>query len=122
MRNEDTAATSFFEEIQQKRLPFGITAQIYQEILQGAASSEKFDYLAEFMESQRFYHPLGETETYRGAARLYFECRRSGITIRSTIDCLIARIAIENDLAILHDDRDFERLAEVQPDITLVRR
>jgi len=48
-----------------------------------------------------------------------FDCRRAGITIRSSIDCLIARVAIEHGLMLLHDDRDFERISKVVPDLTL---
>ena len=38
-----------------------------------------------------------------------------GITVRSTVDCLIAQIAIENELLLLHNDRDFEAMAAVVP-------
>lgn len=47
------------------------------------------------------------------AAKLYFKCRKKGITIRSTIDLLIAQTAIENDLYLLHDDNDFTLIAKV---------
>jgi hypothetical protein len=50
---------------------------------------------------------------------MYFDCRRAGVTIRSATDCLIARIAIEHGLLLLHDDRDFDKMAEVVPDLTL---
>ena len=46
------------------------------------------------------------------AADLYRHCRDRGVTIRSLTDCLIAAIAIRNDVALLHVDRDFDRLAE----------
>ena len=38
-----------------------------------------------------------------------------GITIRKTADCLIARTAMENDLYLLHQDSDFDRIASVCP-------
>jgi predicted nucleic acid-binding protein len=38
-----------------------------------------------------------------------------GITVRSTADCLIAQIAIENKLLLLHNDRDFEAMSAVAP-------
>ena len=50
---------------------------------------------------------------------MYFDCRRAGITIRSAADCLIARVAVEHELMLLHDDRDFEKMAEVVPDLAL---
>jgi len=33
--------------------------------------------------------------------------------ISGTIDCLIAQTAIENNLLLLHNDSDFEKIAEV---------
>lgn len=119
MRDIENDVTERLDEIQEHGLPFGITALVYQEVLQGAASPAKFDYLAEFMNAQYFYHPEDPIESYREAARIYFDCRRAGVTIRSAIDCLIARIAIENDLYLLHNDRDFERMAEVVDELKL---
>ena len=41
------------------------------------------------------------------AARNYRLLRQRGITIRSTIDCLIATYCITNEVTLLHSDRDF---------------
>jgi len=38
---------------------------------------------------------------------------RKGKTIRKTIDCLIAAVAMENDLALLHHDSDFDHIARI---------
>ncbi|MGH3089350.1 MAG: type II toxin-antitoxin system VapC family toxin [Rubrobacteraceae bacterium] len=119
MRDIENEVTGRFDEIQERGLPFGITALIHQEVLQGAASPAKFDYLVDFMNTQDFYHPEDPVESYKEAARIYFDCRRAGVTIRSAIDCLIARIAIENDLFLLHNDRDFEYMAEIEPELKL---
>ena len=119
MRDEENEATRRLNDLGVRGYPFGITPVIYQEILQGAASEAKFDYLAEYLGSQTFYHPVNPVESYREAALIYFRCRRAGVTIRSAIDCLIARVAIEHGLMLLHDDRDFERMAEAVPDLTL---
>lgn len=92
-----------------------VTPLVYQEVLQGASDERAFrDYQA-FLSTQPFLHPMESIATHERAARLYFECRRLGLTIRSTIDCLIAQIAIENRVPLLHDDRDFEHIAKVAP-------
>lgn len=44
---------------------------------------------------------------------MYYECRRSGTTVRSTIDLIIAQIAIENELYLLHSDSDFDSIAKI---------
>ena len=66
-----------------------------------------------------FNHPGDPLETYREAALLYFRCRRLGVTVRSTIDCLIARQAIEQDLLLIHNDRDFSNMADIVPELKL---
>jgi predicted nucleic acid-binding protein len=57
------------------------------------------------------YEPRG-INTYIDAARIYRECRNNGKTVRSTIDCIIAAICLENDLSILHKDRDYDIIQE----------
>jgi predicted nucleic acid-binding protein len=47
------------------------------------------------------------------AANLYRAARRAGLTVRSSVDCLIAACAIRHDLEVLHRDRDFDALARV---------
>jgi predicted nucleic acid-binding protein len=47
------------------------------------------------------------------AVRLYRAARRSGLTIRSSLDCLIAACAVRADVELVHRDRDFAALARV---------
>lgn len=47
---------------------------------------------------------------YEEAALLYRQARTSGHTVRRLIDCLIARIAIDNDVPLLQADRDVTAL------------
>ncbi|MGH3262719.1 MAG: PIN domain-containing protein, partial [Trebonia sp.] len=48
-------------------------------------------------------------------ARIYRACRSLGETIRSLNDCLIAAIAIRNDVPVLHRDRDYDSIARHFP-------
>lgn len=97
----------------------GISSVIYQEILQGSESEQRFNHFRDYFNELTFYHPKHLTESYAQAAHLYFSCRRKGVTIRSTIDCLIAQIAIEHNLILLHSDKDFMCLAEAAPALKL---
>lgn len=115
LRGTTTEAVQRLERILEGGIPFGITGVIYQEILQGADSAASLQRLADYFGSQRFYSPLDTLTTHKGAAELYQACRNQGITIRSTIDCLIAQIALEHELMLLHSDRDFDRLREAAP-------
>lgn len=119
MRGEENDATRRVAEISEGGYPFGITGVIYQEVFQGATSIAKVDLLAGYLGSQTFYHPRDPVWSYLEAARMYYDCRRAGITIRSAVDCLIARVAFEHGLVLFHDDRDFEKMAGVVPDLIL---
>lgn len=52
---------------------------------------------------------------YEAAAAHYRACRRGGETIRKLIDCLIAAVAIRDNVPILHADADFDTLARHTP-------
>ena len=108
-----SAPSNKFRNVLTQRIPFGITSFIYQEVLQGAKSEQEYSLLRQYLETQNFYQPLHPVETYEQAAKIYFDCRKKGLTIRSTIDCLVAQIAIEHHLLLLHNDSDFARIAKV---------
>ncbi len=59
--------------------------------------------------------PLVGLEDFQHAAALYRACRRAGTTIRKLDDCLIAAVAIRNDVPVLHHDADFDVLARHTP-------
>jgi hypothetical protein len=54
--------------------------------------------------------PTGPAD-YESAAALHRVCRRRGETVRKLIDCLIAAVALRDDVPVLHADADFEVLA-----------
>ena len=83
------------------------------ELLQGARDEREWGLLHEQLEAQ-VYLECGP-ESWAGAARIYFDLRRAGKTVRSPIDCCIAQIAMDHDVLLLHRDRDFEVISEVRP-------
>ena len=112
-KDRENEVTHRCRSLLQQQVPFGITSVIYQEILQGAKTEKEYAMLKEYLSSQRFFHPKDLVESYAQAARIYFACRKKGITVRSTIDCLIAQIALEHDLFLIHNDSDFIAMAPV---------
>ena len=52
---------------------------------------------------------------YEQAAGLYRQARASGLTVRRLVDCLIAAVAIDHGIALLHADRDFDALGRISP-------
>ena len=113
LKGIDNKPTRKFKRILKQKVPFGITSFIYQEVLQGAKSEQEYSLLKTYFETQHFIHPQHPVETFAHAARIYVACRKKGITIRSSIDCLIAQIAIEHDMVLLHNDSDFAAIARV---------
>lgn len=120
LKDKNNASVKLLEKILDEGAPFGITSVIYQEILQGAASHKDYIHLVEYLSTMRFFHPLDPIISFQSAAKLYFDCRKQGITIRSTIDCLIAQIAVENKLVLLHADTDYQRIKKIAPDLELL--
>ena len=115
LKGSKTESCEKFKNILQQGIPFGINSFIFQEVLQGAKSEKEYRLLRQYLETQRFYHPKDPIEFFAKAARIYFKCRKKGVTIRSTIDCIIAQTAIEHDLFLLHNDTDFDAMATIVP-------
>ena len=71
------------------------------ELLQGARDKSEYNILEEYLNTLPFYELQYGKQSYENAALMNIKCRENGITIRSTIDLIIAEIAIENNLYIL---------------------
>jgi predicted nucleic acid-binding protein len=65
------------------------------------------------LETVPFYFLQFGKASFERAALMNVRCRSSGVTVRSTIDLLIAETAIENDVSLLHSDFDFENIGRV---------
>ena len=104
-KGKDTKQTQKLEKIILHQIPFGISTLTYQELLQGAKDKKEFDKLKKYLSTQKIYYP--NNNSFENAAEIFFKCRKSGITIRSSIDVLIATTAIENGLTLLTSDKDF---------------
>ncbi|MEB3274709.1 MAG: PIN domain-containing protein [Prochlorothrix sp.] len=48
-------------------------------------------------------------------ARIYYDLRRQGLTVRSPIDCFIAQIALDHRATLVHNDRDFATIGQIRP-------
>ncbi len=86
-----------------------ITGIILTEILQGIKEDKDFQTLKDYLLEFPLYSPKAP-ETYLRAAGIYRDCRKRGKTVRKTVDCIIAAIAMENGLALLHKDSDFDHI------------
>lgn len=121
LRNRDTKPVARLKRLLQDG-EAAITPVILQELLQGASSPENFERLRAHFAVLPLLKPKSDATTHIAAAALYARCRWRGITPRSPHDCLIAQLCVEHKMALLHDDRDFESLARVEPKLKLVPR
>jgi hypothetical protein len=90
--------------------PVALTDIVLTEILQGLPNDRE----ARRVERRLLAFDVLRLEgldDFRRAASLYRQARTRGITIRRTLDCLIASVCVRDDAPLLHADVDFDRLA-----------
>lgn len=116
--------TSVWVEVFRARRPLDLEAMldfddvvtclpVVQEVLQGFREEHAYRRAREAMFSLPIVEsPLGEG-VFSEAIDLFRTARRSGLTIRSSVDCLIAASAIRHDLELLHRGRDYAAIAEI---------
>ena len=90
------------------------TGVIAQEVLQGFRNDRHFEAWRVKFWGMRILEPR-ELSTYEVAADLHRRARAKGLTIRKPNDCLIAALALEHGALVIHNDRDFTALAQVEP-------
>jgi hypothetical protein len=91
-----------------------LTDLIYCEILQGIREDVAFEQTRGLL----LLYPVLRIErlaTFEHAAQIYRACRRRGLTVRKTIDCLIAALCIEENVELFHKDADFDAIAHAAP-------
>lgn len=91
---------------------------ILAETLQGIRKDSDYRKTKQFFDSLLFL-PV-DRQTYIRAAELFRRLRKKGITISKPIDCMIAAVAVENDLPLLHNDCDFDQIIR-HTDLTTIR-
>lgn len=89
----------------------GIPDVVLTEVLQGVARDRNFDTALRILTSLTVVE-VGGRDTAIQAARNFRLLRARGVTIRKTIDTLIATRCIEGGFALLHNDRDFDPFVE----------
>jgi predicted nucleic acid-binding protein len=88
---------------------------IIQEVLQGFADEQAFRIARTAMYALPCVDSPLPPATIDAAVDLYRRARRAGVTIRSSVDCLIAASATRHHLTVVHCDRDYTRLARLAP-------
>ena len=84
---------------------------VVTEVLQGCTSDRAFDLTLALLSELEFV-TIGGPEVAIEAARNFRKLRAKGITIRKTIDTLIATRCIQDEMPLLYADRDFDPFVE----------
>jgi predicted nucleic acid-binding protein len=118
-RNADSDAANALEALLNQNEFLCINAIIEMEILQGIRSQRDHqsvkDYLSDFQ-----YFPSMPHRYFELASDIFRTCRKRGLTIRRSLDCLIAANALHEGLPIIHHDRDFELIRKAWPQLKTI--
>jgi predicted nucleic acid-binding protein len=98
------------QELIESEEDLSICGVILAEVLQGIRSDADFIKTKEYL-GDLIFLPMRHA-TFVQAAEIYRFLRKKGITIRKTVDCMIASVAIEYNIQLLHNDRDFNPIAK----------
>ncbi|MDD5675329.1 MAG: PIN domain nuclease, partial [Chitinivibrionales bacterium] len=88
----------------------GIGDLIFCEIIQGIRNKSEHAEISALLLSLPHYEMVGFRIAEKAAGN-YRLLRTKGITIRKTIDVIIGTFCAENNLEIIHNDRDFDLMA-----------
>jgi predicted nucleic acid-binding protein len=109
LRGSGSAVDRALARLLDEGADLAVAGVVIQEVLQGCRDEKHASDVRRLLAACRKVEPV-YPESYEHAAALYRRCRRAGHTVRGTVDCLIAAVAIEHGLALLTADRDFESL------------
>ncbi|OGO40023.1 MAG: pilus assembly protein [Chloroflexi bacterium RBG_16_57_8] len=88
-----------------------ITGIVLTEVLQGIREDNDFERTREYLLAFPILDAKG-AGTFISAAGICRDCRKAGVTVRKTVDCVIAAICLEHGLTLLHHDSDFDLIKE----------
>lgn len=111
VRGIDAAHTNLLDyELDHNRIITGDL--IITEFLQGFRNEKEYQAAKEIMERLEYHDFVGKKIALQ-SARNFRILRRSGITVRKTIDVIIATFCIENGFELLHNDHDFDPMEKI---------
>jgi hypothetical protein len=110
-RDVQNAKTDLVADLLIKKDMLYITPTILQELLQRIPTDSQFERIREDLLACVMLR-TNPVDAAIEAAQLYRALRKKGVTIRKPNDCLIAHYAVFYDIPILHNDMDFDQIAQ----------
>jgi len=84
---------------------------ILAEVLQGFKRDSDFRKAKQLLDALVFKEMLGRELAVKSAQN-YRRLRKKGVTVRKTVDVMIATFCIEKGLALLHSDKNFDPMTK----------
>jgi predicted nucleic acid-binding protein len=109
----ETAQTVKLEQCFQNRDEICHCGFVLLEVLQGIRDEREL--IAVKRQFENLIYLEDDRTTFELGATIYRELRRKGVTIRNSIDCLIAAVVIQHGVAFLENDRDYRFIDEHFP-------
>jgi len=112
LNGAQTSEEKHLQELIHEERSVALTDLIFCEILQGIRDDGEWTHIRTLL----LHYPILRMDTlatFEQAAQIYRKCRKRGLTIRKTIDCLIAAVCITHGLELFHKDSDFDSIAHV---------
>lgn len=106
----DSPRAARFLELLEDGAPVALTDVILTEVLQGFERDRDVRRVDRDLRAFPILR-LESLDDFALAADLYRRARAAGVTVRKTLDCLIAAPCVRENVPILHSDADFDRLA-----------
>ena len=96
-------------DLQSRRIIIGDL--IIAELLQGVKREKEYRIVRQMIDNLEYRDFVGKEIAIKTAENYRF-LRSKGVTVRKTIDVIIATFCIENNFSLIHNDRDFDALEE----------
>jgi len=114
-KGKNTPHTRFFSSFEDQGGSIALPSFVVTETLQGAGNEREWKLLDTYLNSQEILYPDPTPDFLRKSGKIFYDLRRKGKTVRSTIDCMIAQISLDSDSVLLHNDIDFEIIKSIRP-------
>jgi predicted nucleic acid-binding protein len=113
LRGHETVQTHRLEQGFQKGDEICYCGFVLMEVLQGIRDGKQL--LAVRRQFEHLTYLEDDRSTFELSATIYRELRNKGITIRNSVDCLIAAIVIQHGVHFLENDRDYKFIDQHYP-------
>ena len=106
----NTAHVAMLESLIEMKEDICLCGVILTEVLQGIRNDKEYKETESIL-SDLIFFPM-TYETFLLAANMYRTLRVKGVTVRNSVDCMIGAVCIENNVHLLHNDRDFDLITQ----------